>query len=85
MVQTTKGGVAPKKPITAAPEMPTADDRKMKHLADLDDETWDRIVQMGASQSIDPAEVVRRAIVQAYGSAPTTGAYNSGNEVAPAP
>lgn len=80
MVQTTKGGVAPKEPIKAAPDKPTADDKKMAKLADLDDQTWSHIQAMANSQSITPTEVVRRAIVAAYGSDHTVSAFNSGNE-----
>lgn len=79
MVRTTTGPA--EKSTTKrdeAPEKPTAADRRMEKALDLDDETWDRIVQMGRSQSIDPAEVVRRSIVQSYGTAPVAAGYHTG-------
>lgn len=78
MVRTTKGPAEKSKPKKAAEE-PTPVDTRAERLADLDDETWDRVVAMGRSQQIDPVEVIRRAIVQTYGSATVTGAYHSGD------
>jgi hypothetical protein len=78
MVRTTKGGVAPKKSATkAAPDSP-AEEPQTGRLADLDDETWDRIQSMARSQGTTPSEVVRRAIVQTYGEPQTASAVNSG-------
>lgn len=76
MVRTTKGPAEHSKP-EKAPEKPTAADKRMERALDLDDATWDRIVSMARSQQIDPSEAVRRAIVQAYGEAPTTSTINS--------
>lgn len=77
MVRTSKGPAEKSKP-DKAPEKATAADKKMERALDLDDATWDRIVAMGRSQQIDPAEVVRRAIEQVYGVENTTTAYHSG-------
>ncbi len=78
MVRTTKGPVAPQidKPKV---EKLTAEDKKLERAVDMDDETWERIVSLARSQSISPAEAIRRAIVQVYGApTPTTG-FNSGD------
>lgn len=78
MVRTSTGVAERSKPETA-PEKLTAADKRMARELDLDDATWGRIVEMGKSQQIDPAEVVRRAITQVYGSDHTTEAFNSGD------
>lgn len=80
MVKTTKGPVAPKEPIKAAKQPLTAEDKQIERVAGLDDETWDRITSMARSQSISPAECIRRAITQVYGSPQTSTAYHSGHE-----
>lgn len=77
MVRTSKGPAEKSKPAHA-PDKPTAEDKKMERSLDVDDATWDRIAAMATSQSIEPAEVVRRAITQVYGSEQPTGAYHSG-------
>lgn len=74
----TSTGVAEKSQPKTAPEKPSAEDRRMERVLDLDDATWDRIVMMGKSQQLDPAEVVRRAITQIYGEDQPTETFNSG-------
>lgn len=78
MVRTTKGPAekSTTKPDTA-PDRPTAEDRKMERTIDLDDETWDRVVAMARSQSISPSDAVRKALVQMYGEAQPTEAFNA--------
>ncbi len=81
MVRTTTG------PAEKSAKTPGADAGKQKSSrtelsiqrnADLDDATWDRIEAMALSQNSTPADVVNRALTQAYGQAPTTTGFNSG-------
>ena len=78
MVRTTTGPAETSKPKTAA-EKPTAQDKQVQSVNQIDPDVWARIVEMGKSQQIDPSEVVRRAIAQVYGEPATTGSgYHSG-------
>lgn len=78
MVRTSTGPAERSKP-EKADEKPSAADKRMEKALDLDDATWDRIVQVARSQQVDPAEAVRRAITMAYGAGPTTETFNSGS------
>jgi hypothetical protein len=81
MVRTTTGPAekSTTKQDTTQPK-PTADDKKFEKLADLDDETWDRVETLARSQGTTPSEVIRRAIVQTFGETQTATAFNSGTE-----
>lgn len=78
MVRTSTGPAEKSKPAKGVAAKPTAEDRKMERALDLDDATWDRVEALAQSQQIEPAEVVRRAIVQAFGEGPITSAFNAG-------
>jgi predicted DNA-binding ribbon-helix-helix protein len=78
MVRTSQGPAEKSKPDKGVDTKPSAETKKMERSLDLDDETWDRIESMARSQSIQPAEAVRRAITSMYGSAPVTEGFNTG-------
>jgi hypothetical protein len=78
MVRTTTGPAEHGKTREVKEAKPTSEDRQMERISDLDDETWNRIESLAKSQSITPAEVVRRALTQTFGAQPTTEGFNTG-------
>lgn len=77
MVRTTKGPAEKSKPDKAGKESP-AEKPEMARPNDIDDATWGRIESMARSQQTTTGTVIRRAIENQYGVAPTEGVYHSG-------
>jgi hypothetical protein len=78
MVRTTKGPAEKSEPKLATAKSP-ADKPVMTRPSDLDDATWDQIQMLARNQGTTTGAVIKRAIVNQFGAAPTTGAYHSGS------
>lgn len=77
MVRTTKGPGEKSKPKKVGAKAP-AEKEQMARPADLDDATWDQVQALARNQQTTTGEVIRRAIIAAFGQAQPQGAINSG-------
>lgn len=80
MVRTSKGPAEKSKPEKATKAESPASKQESVRPSDIDDATWAQIESMARSQQSTTGEVIRRAIVNQYGQAPSEGTYHSGME-----
>jgi hypothetical protein len=78
MPQTTKGAVGNGDPTPGPAPRLDATDKKIQKALDMDDETWNRVVQQASSMSKTPAEVIAMTMRNALGAERPVGTWHSG-------
>jgi hypothetical protein len=84
MVATTKGPAGAPGGKDVPPEQRATGSAQITNSVDLDEETYNRVLQLAANQQATPGEVIRRTIINAFGVGQPTGAWHSGQADDPA-
>lgn len=84
MVATTKGPEGAPGGKDVPPQQRASGAAQITKSVDLDEETYNRVLQLAANQQATPGEVIRRTIINAFGVGQPTGAWHSGQADDPA-